>query len=72
MCLGTPNISAPPKMPVAAPTEALKQVSQDVAAARDNTNRRLAARLSIQRTNATTPLGLPGDASTTNKTLLGQ
>ncbi len=72
MCLGTPDIKGPPKMPAAAPTEALKQVTQDVAAARDNTNRRLAARLSLQRTNATSPLGVTSDASVTNKTLLGQ
>ncbi len=71
MCLGSPSIPTP-KAPVAAPpVEALKTITQDAAAARDNTNRRLAARLSLQRTNQTSPLGLTTQAQVTNKTLLG-
>ncbi len=72
MCTGGNKISVPkPPAPQQA-TEALKEVSADAAASRDNTNRRLAARLSLQRTNATSPLGVTGAASTTQKTLLGE
>ncbi len=72
MCVGGPTISAPKPPPAQAPTEALKTVTQDAMAARDNTNRRLAARLSLSRTNATSPLGVTSQANVTNKTLLGQ
>ncbi len=71
MCLGSPSLAMPKPPAAAPPVEALKTVTQDAIAARDNTNRRLASRLSLQRTNQTSPLGLTGPAQTTNKTLLG-
>lgn len=72
MCIGGPSIKAPTPPPAAPPpTEALKQVNADVAAARDNTARRMAARLSLARTNVTGGLGLTGPVQTTNKVLLG-
>ena len=72
MCIGG-SAPAAPKPPVAAPaSEALKNVNQDVAASRDNTMRRMAARLSLQRTNVTGGQGVTGEATTTRKTLLGQ
>jgi hypothetical protein len=71
MCVGGPSISMPKPPAAPAPTEALKAVNQDVAAARDNTARRMAARLSLMRTNQTSGLGLTTQATTANKTLLG-
>ena len=73
MCVGgSPEIKLPPPPAASKPAEALKEVNADVAAARDNTNRRLAARLSLKRTQATSPLGLTNAATVTNKKLLGE
>ncbi len=73
MCVGgSPTIKLPPPPAMTKPVEALKEVNADVAASRDNTNRRLAARLSLRKTQATGPMGLTDPASVTNKTLLGQ
>jgi hypothetical protein len=54
MCFGSPDLPSPtpPPAPVA-PAEALKQVSQDAQASRDNTMRRMASRMSLQSTNLT-------------------
>lgn len=72
MCMGgTPNIDIPKPPPPAKPSEALKTVQRDQQMARDNTLRRMAARLSLQQTNSTTPLGLSTPATTDRKTLLG-
>ncbi len=71
MC-SAPDIPSPPPPPAPVqPSEALKTVSADQAAARDNTLRRMAQRLSLQQTNATSPLGLTSAASTQRKALLG-
>lgn len=53
------------------PAEALKTISTDQANARDNTLRRMAQKLSLQRTNQTSPLGLTDQASVARKALLG-
>jgi hypothetical protein len=72
MCVGSPSINLPKPPAPSKPVEALQQVNADTAAARDNTNRRLAARLSLMRTQATSPLGLTTQASVTSKKLLGE
>ncbi len=72
MCgLSAPSIKMPaPPAPVQA--ESLKTVTPDAMAARDNTNRRLAAQLSLKRTQATGPGGLTGTPMVSNKRLLGE
>jgi hypothetical protein len=72
MCMSSPKIPAPSPPPSSAtPAEALKTINADQAAARDNSLRRMAARLSMERTNVTGGLGLANTATTTQKTLLG-
>lgn len=71
MC-SSPKISTPAPPPAAKPIEALKEVTQDVAAARDNTLRRMASRLTLAKTNATGPGGLSAPAAVTGKKLLGE
>lgn len=72
MCMSSPKIPAPAPMPAPPkPAEALKEVTADQAASRDNTLRRLAQRLSLARTQATSPQGLVNPATTTRKSLLG-
>jgi hypothetical protein len=70
MSTSAPKMPAAPSAP--APSEALKQVTVDQQAARDNSLRRIGLRLSLNRTNATSGMGLTNEASTTNKTMLGQ
>lgn len=72
MCMSTPKIPSQTAAPAAVtPAEALKTVSADQASARDNTLRRMAARLSLQQTNKTSPTGVTTTAATQTKTLLG-
>lgn len=68
-----PEMPSPPPLPEAPKAaEAVKQVTQDQTQARDRTLQKMAARLTLANTNKTGGLGLPGAASTTSKTLLGQ
>ena len=69
MCVfgSTPDPPEPTKPP-AMPTEASQSVSQ---AADDERKRRLRAK-GVGNSILTSPLGVTGQANTTNKTLLGQ